>query len=116
MKSKKIIYATIAILVVILGCFFFFSEEENKHFESPSEAITACQKELYKLRKEKFAKTSTLIKHINKWTSLRDSSFTCFTQADSTQMNTDVFNYFYAVSDRRTGTGLMLGADARTRT
>ena len=99
MKSKKLIYATVAILVVILGCFVVFSEEENQHFENPSEAIKACQKELYKLKKEKFANTSSLIKHINRWTSIRDSSFSCFTHVDSTQMNTEVFNYFYAVSD-----------------
>lgn len=99
MKTKKIIYTTATILFVILSCFIIFSEEENQHFNNPSEAVKACQEELYKLRKEKFAKTSSLIKHINKWTAIRDSTFSCFVHSDSTQMNSKVFNYFYAVSD-----------------
>lgn len=115
MKTKKIIYATAAVLVVILACFVIFSEEKNQTFKTPSEAIKACQKELYKLRKEKSAGTSSLIKHINKWSSIRDSSFVCFAHADSTQMSMEIFNYFYAVSDS-IGAEIMRLASSKSKT
>lgn len=94
--QQVITIAFIGMAVLLTAC---SSKEEKFVFNTPQEALTACHKELSKLRAVKTADIDKLSALTNTWLELQDSTLNCFMRDSTVKSNTVIAADFFEVVD-----------------
>lgn len=88
-------FLLLAMMLVLNAC----SEDYSFNFETPEEALTACKSELITLSEKEGAGKKDLVKIINRWIALQDSTISVISGAADSLVNRSLVNSIIIVGD-----------------
>lgn len=94
-KQKMTMTCILFMTIIITAC----SNGNNYHFETPKDALKACESELNNLFRKKKVDIKELTEITNRWIALQDSSIHCIATTVNTDDYAPVINSFFKVSD-----------------
>ena len=94
-KQKVTMACILFMTIIITAC----SKGNSYHFETPKDALKACESELNNLSRKKKFDIKELTEITNRWIALQDSSIHCIATTVNTDDYAPVINSFFKVSD-----------------